>query len=57
MNLKTTAIVLLATPVLLLAQDASPRPYQEGDVDAFLKRARTDDRPAIVLFNFNLDSG
>ncbi len=57
MNLKTSALILLAAPGLLLAQEDAPKPYQEGHVHAFLEQARTDERPAIVLFNFNLDSG
>ena len=31
--------------------------YQEGNVDAFLKSAREEGRPAIVLFNFDAKSG
>lgn len=57
MNLKTSALILFATPGLLLAQDAAPKPYQEGHVHAFLEQARANERPAVVLFNFNLDSG
>jgi hypothetical protein len=38
----------------LMAQD---KPYQEGDVDAFLADARSEGRPAIVLFNFDDKSG
>ena len=57
MNLTSTAFVLLATPSLMLAQDAPTHPYQEGEVEAFLQRARAKERPALVLFNFNLGSG
>ena len=57
MMLKDLAFTFLALPALLSGQDASPKPYQEGDVDGFLQRARANERPAVVLFNFNLDSG
>jgi hypothetical protein len=33
------------------------KPYQEGDVDAFLTTARSNGRPSIVLFNFDEKSG
>lgn len=33
------------------------QPYSEGNVDAFLDAARSNKRPAVVLFNFNLDTG
>ena len=57
MMLKDLAFTFLALPALLSGQDVSPKPYQEGDVDGFLQRARANERPAVVLFNFNLDSG
>ena len=38
----------------LAAQD---KPYQEGDVNAFLTTARSNGRPSIVLFNFDEKSG
>ncbi|MFT4844043.1 MAG: hypothetical protein ACI8UD_000228 [Planctomycetota bacterium] len=44
----------MAMVVSLAAQD---RPYQEGHVEAFLKAARSNGRPAIVLFNFDAKSG
>ena len=36
---------------------AQEKPYQEGDVDAFLRGARGEGRPAVVLFNFDEKSG
>lgn len=50
------AAFLFVTPVLV-SQEEQPKPYAEGEVDAFLQRARAKGRPAIVLFNFNLESG
>lgn len=50
-------IALAASCGLLSAQGDAPLPYQQGDVEQFLEKARADDRPSIVLFNFNLGSG
>ena len=36
---------------------AQEKPYQEGDVDAFLRGARGEGRPAVVLCNFDEKSG
>lgn len=44
---------LLLQPYLA-AQD---KPYQEGGVDALLATAKAAGRPAIVLFNFDEESG
>jgi hypothetical protein len=55
-----TRVILAITTFLglsiasLAAQD---KPYQEGDVDAFLTTARSNERPSIVLFNFDEKSG
>jgi len=57
MRVTTTGLVLFATATLLSAQQEVPKPYQEGKVQSFLERARENSRPALVLFNFNLDSG
>ncbi len=57
MMLKQITFTLLAIPSLLSAQEAPSKPYQEGGVHDFLKRARTNSRSAVVLFNFNFDSG
>jgi len=57
MRVATTGLVLFATATLLSAQQGVSRPYQEGEVQSFLERARENRRPALVLFNFNLDSG
>jgi len=57
MKLSTTVLALAVATCPLGAQEQLPPPYQEGDVHAFLARARANDRPAAVLFNFNLDSG
>lgn len=48
------AVACLLSLSFLAGQD---KPYQEGDVDAFLADARSEGRPAIVLFNFNAKSG
>ena len=57
MRVATTGLVLFANATLLSAQQGVSRPYQEGEVQSFLERARENRRPALVLFNFNLDSG
>ncbi len=54
MTFLTLAIAAVALVANLAAQD---RPYQEGNVDAFLETARVNGRPAIVLFNFDAKSG
>lgn len=56
MRLTGTTLALLATASLLGAQQPS-KPYQEGKVQSFLEHTRENGRPAIVLYNFNLDSG
>lgn len=48
------ALACLSSLTLATAQD---RPYREGDVDAFLADARNAGRPAVVLFNFDAESG
>ena len=50
------AACMLAT-LSLPAQETAEPPYQTGDVQGFLARARADARPAIVLYNFDLESG
>ena len=56
MKFTSSALALVVTAAVIGAQTPS-NPYQEGDVHAFLERARTNDRSAVVLFNFNNDSG
>jgi hypothetical protein len=51
-----TALALVVTVAVLGAQEP-PKPYQEGDVHGFLERTRANGRSAVVLFNFNQDSG
>ena len=55
MRIATTLTTLLTLASLLGAQEQTP--YSEGDVDNFLDGARSKGRPAVVLFNFNFDSG
>jgi len=43
--------------MLLPCLGAQDKPYDQGDVDAFLQRARSAGKPAIVLFNFDDKSG
>ncbi len=45
--------------ILTLASSlgAQHKPYTEGGVDEFLAQAASKHRPAIVFFNFNLESG
>lgn len=43
--------------VLASALVAQQEPYVEASPDEFLTKARTAERPALVLFNFNLKSG
>ena len=57
MRILTALLSCVATTALLAAQAESDKPYQEGNVDKFLVRAKEQGRPAIVLFNFNLESG
>ncbi len=57
MRILITLLSCVATTALLAAQAESDKPYQEGDVDKFLVHAKEQGRPAIVLFNFNLESG
>ena len=54
--MKPTAIALALVVGVLGAQDKA-KPYKEGDVHGFLQQARSNQRPAVVLFNFNNDSG
>ena len=56
MRVTAATLALFATASLLGAQQPA-KPYQEGEVQSFLERARENSRPAIVLFNFNLDTG
>jgi len=48
---------IASTLLLLSCLSAQGKPYQEGDVDAFLAAAKAAGRPAIVLFNFDAKSG
>lgn len=48
------ALACVTSLTLATAQD---RPYREGGVDAFLADAKAAGRPAIVLFNFDAESG
>lgn len=48
-----TAALCALTPLISAQQE----PYSEGNVHEFLEQARTKGRPAIVLFNFNLETG
>ena len=54
MRSMTPAAAFFTLASLLGAQQ---QPYSEGNVDAFLDAARSNKRPAVVLFNFNLDTG
>ncbi len=56
MRQTATALALVVTVAVLGAQEP-PKPYQEGDVHGFLERTRANGRSAVVLFNFNQDSG
>ena len=49
----TIALWLMALSSLA----AQEKCYQEGGVDSFLKQARSEGRPSIVLFNFDDKSG
>ena len=51
---RLSVLACLSALTLATAQD---RPYQEGDVDAFLATAKAAGRPALVLFNFDDKSG
>ena len=42
MRVATTGLVLFATATLLSAQQGVSRPYQEGEVQSFLERAREE---------------
>ena len=47
----------LFVPSVLVSQEHQSKPYTKGDVDEFLQQARAKGRPAIVLFNFDRESG
>lgn len=50
--------LLLAIPLLVVrAQEPAAPCYSEGNADTFLAEARANKRPAIVLYNFNKESG
>lgn len=49
----TIALCLMALSSLAAQKEC----YQEGGVDGFLKQARSEGRPSIVLFNFDDKSG
>ena len=49
-------IFLISWSPLLVAQEV-PLPYATGSVDAFLKNNVAHQKPSIVLYNFNLESG
>ena len=51
------SLLALACVTSLSLATAQGRPYQEGDVDAFLADAKATGRPAVVLFNFDAESG
>ena len=53
MRFSTSAAALFTLASFLGAQ----QPYSEGDVDVFLEGARSNKRPAVVLFNFDHDTG
>lgn len=54
MQSSISVAALLTLGSVLAAQQ---KPYSEGNVDAFLKNARANARPAVVLFNFDHDTG
>ena len=53
MRLTTPAALCALTSLLCAQQD----PYSEGNVEQFLEQARSDGQPAIVLFNFDHETG
>ena len=55
MRFATTVVAFLSLASLLAAQQQ--KPYSNGDVAEFLEAAQSNGRPAVVLFNFNLESG
>ena len=57
MRSSTAALACVVTMTCLGAQAQTDKPYHEGSAHEFLQRARENKRPAIVLFNFNLESG
>ena len=57
MRTQLTLTALLTIASCIVAQDQQPKPYTEGDVEGFLQRARSSERPAMVLFNFDHESG
>ena len=51
------APMILAGLLLVAGLSAQDRPYQEGDVNTFLASAKQSNKPSIVLFNFDGESG
>ena len=56
MRFSTSAAALFTLASFLGAQQQQ-QPYSEGDVGVFLEGARSNKRPAVVLFNFDHDTG
>ena len=57
MRLTLASLTLLVAVSPVCAQEPVDKPYQEGNVHAFLDTARSNDRPAVVLFNFDREAG